>query len=195
MEPPSCEGCPLCDVRRPGAGEGETKLKDLKLQIAAEIPHLRRYALTLADSPEAADDLVQDTLERALRKRHLWRRRGRLRGWLFRMLYNVFLNQALHRRRASREAPLDEMTDPPAQPARQDDQVAVREITEAMRQLPLEHRAPILLTAVEGLSYEEAADVLDVPVGTVRSRVSRGREKLLRLHDPRPAASHLRRVK
>lgn len=167
----------------------------MKLLIAREIPHLRRYALTLAGTPEAADDLVQDTLERALRKRHLWRRRGSMRGWLYRILYNVFVNQGVQRRRASREAPLEDMTVTPAQPARQEDQLACKDMAEALGLLAPEHRAPIVLTAIEGFSYEEAAEILEVPIGTLRSRLSRGRDKLLRLHDRRPSLTHLRRVK
>src|SRR5699024_2015850 len=85
---------------KPTAQDAEnTGCRMLEDRIAAEIPHLRRYARALTRQREAADDLVQDTLERALRKRHLWRPNGRLRSWLFRMLYNVYLNQQPRQRR------------------------------------------------------------------------------------------------
>jgi len=167
---------------------------DLKWLIAREIPHLRRYAAVLVGEPHRVDDLVQDCLERALRKRHLWRRQGRLRSWLFRLLYRQHVDSG---RRGSRRR---EVTDAAAaelatiQPPRQEHMVQVRDIATALRRLPVEQRAAILLVGLDGLSYEEAAQVLDVPVGTLRSRLSRGRDALR--DGWRPAAqSALRRVK
>lgn len=168
-------------------------MDDVKWLMAREIPRLRRYALSLAGDPAAADDLVQDCLERAIRKRHLWKRHGSIRGWLYRILYNIFLNQAVHRKRVLNQVPLDEMTAAPSEPARQEDRVACLDIAEAMRELPAEQRAAIALTAVEGMSYDEAAGALGIPIGTLRSRLSRGREKLRQLYvEPR---AMLRRVK
>jgi RNA polymerase sigma-70 factor (ECF subfamily) len=168
---------------------------DLKWLIAREIPHLRRYAVVLVGQPHQADDLVQDCLERALRKRHLWRRRGRLRSWLFRLLYRRYVDRG---RQASR---LREITDeaaselPTSQPARQEHAAQVRDIATALRRLPEEQRMAIVLVGVEGLSYEEAAQVLDVPIGTLRSRLWRGREALREVWLPRTAETALRRVK
>lgn len=180
-------------------------LSETKWLIAREIPRLRRYALALAGDPAAADDLVQDTLERALVKRHLWSRRGSLRGWLYRILYNVFLNQSGRRRRARAEVGLDgEMASAPALSVRprHDARLVCRDIAEAMRALPAGQRAAIALTAVEGLSYDEAAEALGVPVGTLRSRLSRGRDRLRAIHAGAPAgetgaaeAPRLKRVK
>lgn len=169
-------------------------MDEVKWLIAREIPRLRRYAAALADSPEAADDLVQDCLERAIRKRGQWKREGSIRGWLYRILYTTFLNQSGRRRRRRDEVPIDDVAGPTV-PARQEAQVICSDIAAAMRRLPAEQRAAIALTALEGMSYEEAARVLRVPIGTVRSRLFRGRERLNALAPERPRAAHLRRVK
>jgi RNA polymerase sigma-70 factor, ECF subfamily len=170
---------------------------DVRWMIAREIPRLRRYALAITGAAVAADDLVQDALERAIRKRHLWTRRGSVRNWLYRILYNVFLNQAAGRRRRQGEAPLDEMAHAPVEPARQEAHLACQDVAEAMGRLPPEQRAAIALTALEGLSYDEAAEVLRIPVGTLRSRLSRGRERLSAAWEPADTdtAPRLMRVK
>lgn len=164
--------------------------------MAREIPRLRRYALALAGEPAAADDLVQDCLERAIRKRHLWQRHGSIRAWLYRILFNVYLNQRTQRARRQRQLPLDLASDALAVPARQEHRVDCTDIAAAMHSLPDDQRAAILLTALEGLSYDEAAAILDIPVGTLRSRLSRARDRLRALYRPsgerEPA---LRRVK
>jgi RNA polymerase sigma-70 factor (ECF subfamily) len=173
----------------------ETTVDDVKLLIAAEIPRLRRFALSLAGDPDAADDLVQDCLERAIRKRHLWRRYGSIRGWLYRILYNVFLNQASRRRKARLEVDVEEPGVTLSEPARQEQQMICDDIVQAMRALPGEQRAAIALTALEGFTYDEAAEILRVPIGTLRSRIARGRERLRELHVDPPARVALRRVK
>jgi len=145
--------------------------------IAREIPRLRRYALSLVNEPETADDLVQDTLERAIRKRSHWRRHGSIRSWLYRILYNVFANRCAANAKYNCNVGLDDAPQLSSQPT-QEDQVHCRDIAEAMQRLPQDQRAAIALTAIEGLSYDEAADVLDIPIGTLRSRLSRGREAL-----------------
>lgn len=171
----------------------EATLDDTKWLIAREIPRLRRYALALTNDPTAADDLVQDTLERAIRKRRLWERRGSLRGWLYRILYNLFLNQTPHRRR--RRAELDLEAAPAlSQHPMHDHRLELRDVSEAMSALPPEQRAAIALTAIEGLSYDEAAQALDIRVGTLRSRISRGREQLRDL-EVEPSRPQLKRVK
>lgn len=174
---------------------GRDGVDDVRWLMAREIPRLRRYALALTGNPTAADDLVQDCLERAIRKRHLWKRHGSIRNWLYRIQYNVFINQSAHRRRARRHIPLDEMPAALSEPARQEHQVACHDIAEAMQRLPEEQRAAIALTALEGLSYDEAADVLGIPIGTLRSRLSRGRESLRNLYTEPGARAALRRAK
>jgi len=173
---------------------------DTKWLIAREIPRLRRYALALVGDPVLADDLVQDTLERAIRKRHLWRRRGSLRSWLYRILYNVFLNQSAHRRRRRDEVDIDVVPEQ-AEPSSQDIRLEYKEIAVAMARLPAEQRAAIALVAIEGLAYDEASSILGIPIGTLRSRIARGRERLRELcpiepaEPARPPTAHLRRVK
>lgn len=153
-------------------------MEDRKWLIAREIPHLRRYAIALLRDPDAADDLVQDTVERAIRKLHLWRRHGTMRSWLFRMLYNLFLNGRRSSARAMAVVPVEDVEERlgvgPAQEAR----LQCRDIAEALDRLPPEQRAVILLVALEDVSYDDAADILGVPIGTVRSRLSRGRDAL-----------------
>src|SRR3546814_106623 len=165
-------------------------------RTSRDIPHLRRYALALVRDREAADDLVQDSLERALKKRHLWRRQGSIRSWLFRVLYNVFLNQLSGRRRRRAAVPLHEVEMVIAEPPRQEKHVECRNIAEALDRLPPQQRAAIILIALEGLPYGEAAWVMGVPIGTLRSRLSRGRETLRAVQSA--SARHgggLRRVK
>lgn len=170
-------------------------MDDTKILISREIPRLRRYALSLLRDSDAADDLVQDCIERAIRKRHLWARRGSVRSWLYRILYTQFLNGLPARRRLQRHVDIDGLASPPAVGARQEGEMVCRDIVEAMSRLPEDQRAAILLTAVEGLSYEEAADALGLPVGTVRSRIARGRERLRLLFVEPTGRSTLRRVK
>lgn len=153
-------------------------MDDVQELIVREIPQLRRFALSLTRSSHAADDLVQDALERAIRKRHLWKRHGSIRGWLFRVLYNVFVNQGAQRNRRDRQMDIDEMADAPSVAAVQVKRLEVRDVSAVLGELPEDQRAAIVLTAVEGFSYDEAADILDVPIGTLRSRLFRGRETL-----------------
>jgi len=168
---------------------------ETKWLMAKEIPRLRRYALALVNDAAEADDLVQDCLERAIRKRHLWKRRGSLRSWLYRILYNVFINQSARRNRIRRQITLEAANIVPSEPARQEKQIVYREIAAAMQNLSKEHRAVIVLTAVEGLPYDEAATVLGIPIGTLRSRLSRAREKLRAIYVEPEAGVSLRRVK
>lgn len=148
--------------------------------LLAELPHLRRYAVALTGTVDAADDLVQDTIERALRKRRLWRPDGRLRSWLMRMLYRLYLNRR-KRRMLEREHALNRYRLQEEQPPRGDEaelRQECRELVQALETLPETQRAAILLVALEDVDYQEAAWILGVPVGTVRSRLSRGRETL-----------------
>lgn len=151
---------------------------DFEWLLEQEIPHLRRYAHALTGHQAEADDLVQDCLERALRKRRLWKRRGRLRSWLFRVLYRVFLNRRRDNRRFAAHLALDQAGVEPAEPGRQLQHMEYLDTIDALDRLPTRQREAILLVALEDLSYDEAAWVLRIPVGTLRSRISRGRSKL-----------------
>jgi RNA polymerase sigma-70 factor, ECF subfamily len=149
--------------------------------IEAEIPRLRRYARALARDVAAADDLVQDCLARALGKLHLWQEGTDLRAWLFTILHNQYVNQV---RRAVREGVAVELSETEPLLTRaphQGNRLEMRDLERAIAKLPEEQRSAILLVGLEGMRYEEVAEVLGVPVGTVRSRLSRGREALRRL--------------
>jgi RNA polymerase sigma-70 factor, ECF subfamily len=149
--------------------------------IEAEIPRLRRYARALTRDVVSADDLVQDCLTRALGKLHLWQEGSDLRAWLFTILHNQYVN---HVRRAVREGAavaLNESEPMLSRAPQQGRRLELRDLERAIAQLPEEQRSVILLVGLEGMRYEEVAAVLDVPVGTIRSRLSRGREALRRL--------------
>jgi RNA polymerase sigma-70 factor (ECF subfamily) len=162
-----------------------------RTEIAAHIPRLRRYARALAGDSHRADDLVQDTLERALTKFHLWRRGGDLRAWMFAIMHNVLTNQL----KARRELALDEATESSRESAAQSDPPELRDLDAALRRLPVEQREVLLLVGLEQLSYAEASQALDVPVGTVMSRLSRGRERLRVLMSGTPGTTNLKVVK
>jgi len=144
-------------------------------RIVALIPRLRRYARALAGDRSAADDLVQDTLERAWAKLHLFRPGTDLRAWLFTVMHNVHVNQL---RAARPGAPLEDEMPELAHPARESDGLELRDLDLAIRRLPPEQREVLLLVALEDMSYGEAARTLDIPIGTVMSRLARAREKL-----------------
>ncbi len=146
--------------------------------IEEHIPRLRRYARALAGDRARADDLVQDTLERAWGKFHLWRRGSDLRAWLFSIMHNVYVNSVRKNSTAPMLLPLeDDALDVPVRAA-QDDGLQVRDVHAALGCLPQEQREVLLLVGLEEMRYEEVAKVLDIPLGTVMSRLSRGRERL-----------------
>ena len=158
-------------------------------QALPHIPRMRRYARLLTGNRERADDLVQDTLERACVKWSLWRPQAApaqegsgLRGWLLTLMHNVFVNQV---RGAPAEAGVDEDAEeashePFAHAAeRMDLQVALAQLNPGLREI-------ILLVCVEECTYAEAAHILGVPIGTVMSRLSRARERLRELMDAGP---------
>ncbi len=169
-------------------------MKDMLLLVEPLIPALRRYASGLLRDREAADDLVQDCLERVIRG---WRRRRNddARSWTFTILHNLAMNRLKQKRQRGPHTPLDETDE--ANMARSGDQEARlqhRDLLRALSELPEEQRSVLLLVSVEDLSYAEAAQVLGIPIGTVMSRLSRGRDRLQLLMEGRPAPA-LRRVK
>jgi RNA polymerase sigma-70 factor (ECF subfamily) len=143
---------------------------------------LRRYARVLTGDVHRADDLVQDTLARAWEKRRLWRAGSDLRAWLFTIMHNMHLNQFAMRRRDRDCESLDVEGRVGEIPVRgvQFERVALAETLAQFARLPIEQREVLVLAAIEELRYEEIARVLDIPVGTVMSRLSRAREKLRR---------------
>ncbi|GAA6211830.1 sigma-70 family RNA polymerase sigma factor [Hyphomicrobiales bacterium 4NK60-0047b] len=167
-------------------------------EIEACIPALRRYARALTGNADLADDLVQDCLERAIRKRHLWSPTGNLKSWLFTMLINIYRNQLRALKNRPALASIDEMSNEPSVAASQPDQVALAETRRALGTLPLEQREVLLLVTIEGMPYKEAATILGIPIGTLMSRLGRGRKRLRQLVDYEPKkteTSSLRRVK
>jgi len=139
------------------------------------IPRLRRYARALVSDRASADDLVQDTLERAWAKLHLYRRGTDLRAWLFTVMHNVHVNKV---RSARATDPLEEEMPELAQRAAQGDSLVVRDLDRAIARLPDEQRTVLLLVTLEEMSYDQVARALGIPIGTVMSRLSRAREKL-----------------
>jgi RNA polymerase sigma-70 factor (ECF subfamily) len=142
--------------------------------IEAAIPALRGYARALTRDREAADDLVQDTLEAAVSRAGQWRGDGSLRGWLFRILLNRF-RDGLRRRRA---APVLALVGEPMASAEAEARLALAEVHAAMGRLPEDQRAALLLVALEGMSLAEAATTLGVAEGTLASRLARARASL-----------------
>jgi RNA polymerase sigma-70 factor (ECF subfamily) len=159
----------------------EPFVADTYSEIEAEIPRLRRYARALTRDVAAADDLVQDCLTRALGKLHLWEKGTDLRAWLFTILHNQYVNYV---RRSVREGAAVGLSDSEpllTRAPQQGQRLELRDLERAIAKLPEEQQSAILLVGLEGMRYEEVAAVLDVPVGTIRSRLSRGREALRRL--------------
>jgi RNA polymerase sigma-70 factor (ECF subfamily) len=153
--------------------------------LQALLPRLRRFACSLAGDPASADDLVQATLERALRRWHSRRDAEALQPWLFSILYRQFVDEHRRARRWQRVLGLLGAHDAPTAPS--PEQVhADRLQLAAFARLPAEQRALLLLVAVEGFSYREAADTLGVPIGTVMSRLSRARDRLRAAADEAP---------
>jgi RNA polymerase sigma-70 factor (ECF subfamily) len=163
-------------------------------EIEECVPALRRYARALTHEPDRADDIVQDCLERAIRKRGLWRPSGAVRSWVFRILLNVYRNDLRRARRSPAPVSLEGL--PGRDPAGLDVQpgrLALAETAQAMQALPAEQREVLLLVAVEEMSYAEAAAVLAIPAGTLMSRLARARATLRSLTDN--GAPKLRSVK
>lgn len=157
------------------------------------IPALRRYAYALLREHSAADDLVQDTLERALLHWSLRRTEGDLRAWLFTILRNLHVGNHRRTQRRGANVALDS-TDLPGTGANQETVIEAHDVLAALDQLPEEQKSLLLLIGVEDFSYDEAARILDLPIGTVMSRLSRARKRLRSIvEDDR--VTLLRRVK
>lgn len=150
-------------------------------QLTEQIPHLLRYAKALTRNTDMAEDLIQDCLERAWSKRSLWNPQRKLRPWLFTIMHNLYINEInklvnKHQHVSVDISMIDERVD--------DSQVLrINELDKALGKLNPGYREIILLAGLEGLSYKEIAVVTDLPLGTVMSRLSRGREKLKQLMD------------
>ena len=163
-------------------------------EIVACIPSLRRYARGLVADRARADDLVQDTLERAWRRFPMWQRRGAVRAWMFGILHNLFVDRLRGQRRSPEDAAGDHLPEV-ADRASPSDRLELRDLERALQRLPAEQREVLLLVGVEEFSYQEAAGVLGVPLGTVMSRLSRARERLRAELEGRSLPLRMQRVK
>jgi RNA polymerase sigma-70 factor (ECF subfamily) len=168
---------------------------DFRNEVAGHVPHLRRFARALSGDAALADDLVQDCIERALRKQHLFDETRNLKTWLFTILRNLFVSGL---RRKTGEMAVKNVDDlvggEDATLPEQEHGLAVAEIGQALDRLPAAHREVVLLVALEDMSYREVAEITGVPIGTVMSRLSRARASLRTMLKDDGQAS-LRRVK
>lgn len=151
-------------------------MKPIELQIAELTPQLRRYARVLMRGDVLqADDLVQDCIERGLQRSSLWQRGSNLRAWLFTIMHNLYVNQVKRQVNGPDFVALDD-TEHGNHHA--DSDVAVNDIQQALNNLPADQREIILFVSIEGMKYQEVAKILDIPEGTVMSRLSRARAQL-----------------
>lgn len=162
-------------------------------QLLTWVPRLRRYARALAGSREDADDLVQDTLERAWSRSSLWRDVADMRAWLFGIMHNLHVDAA--RRPRLHTARMDETTPEVPVAPNQMQRLALFDLESALAQLPHDQREVVLLVALEDMAYADVARALGIPIGTVMSRLSRGRERLRALMEGRVVPERLRVVK
>jgi RNA polymerase sigma-70 factor (ECF subfamily) len=154
-------------------------MTDIYQRIEAEIPVLRRYARALIRNLTDADDLVQECVARALTKLHLWREGSNLRSWLFTILHNQYVDHVRRSIRSGTTVEFDGATDLPLRlPATQEKRLELRDLDRALGLLTAEQRMVILLVGLEGMPYSDIGTMLGIPVGTVRSRLSRGRAAL-----------------
>jgi RNA polymerase sigma-70 factor (ECF subfamily) len=160
--------------------QGGAEVSDFQTLLEAQVPRLRRYARALTRNRDRADDLVQDTLVRAISKQQLWQEGTNLRAWLFTLMHNQFVNDL---RRSQRESGNIDLADIPSSLTAVSDPTAsvqLKELEIALGRLSTEQRETILLAGLENFRYEHIAEIFAVPIGTVRSRLSRGREALRR---------------
>ncbi|WP_373504346.1 RNA polymerase sigma factor [Aestuariivirga sp.] len=168
---------------------------DFRTQLAAELPPLRRFARALTGDPALADDLVQDCVERAMVKGHLYDPSRPLRAWLYAVLRNIYISGLRRNGRSTIVKAVDDLVDgEDAVPPEQEHRMSVGSVTAALDGLSAQHREVIVLVTLEEMSYRDVAEILSVPLGTVMSRLSRAREHLRQLLEER-GHTGLRRVK
>jgi RNA polymerase sigma-70 factor (ECF subfamily) len=158
-------------------------MSDFARLLETEIPRLRRYARALTRDVTRADDLVQSCLARAIAKQHLWQPGTDLRAWLFTILHNQHVNDVRRSVHEGVQVAVEELAPVLIVHPNALATLTLRDLEAAIAKLPQEQRQVILLVGIEGMRYEEVAQILGIPVGTVRSRLSRGREQLRRLMD------------
>ncbi len=147
-------------------------------ELVVHVTSLRRYAMLLIGNATDADDAVQETLTRVLARTRSWQGIDDLRAYLFSTLHNVFIDSTRREKRMPSDFLSEELLASLTSPANQQKRLELRDTVVALAKLPTEQREVVLLVGLEGLSYLEAAKALDIPIGTVMSRLSRGREAL-----------------
>lgn len=168
---------------------------DFRFQLTQELPHLRRFARALSGDAALADDLVQDCVERALNKSHLYDPARPLRAWLYAVLRNLFISGLRRDGRSNIVKTVDDLQDgEDAVPPGQEDRLSASLVAEALNRLPPQQREVIVLVGLEEMSYRDVAEIVGVPIGTVMSRLSRAREALRNILEER-GHTVLRRVK
>jgi RNA polymerase sigma-70 factor (ECF subfamily) len=158
-----------------------TNDNDFRNQIVALLPRMRRFAYTLTSNIEDADDLVQTACERALSRRHQWQPGTRLDKWIFRIIYTKRIDMTRLKRSRSIHVSLDErscISNSDGGNNKIEANIMLGEVLQAMGQLSDRDRAVLALVCIEGQSYKDSASILDVPIGTVMSRLARARKRL-----------------
>lgn len=166
---------------QPGPQPADPLTRELEEQMVELLPRLRSYSRRLTGDPVAADDLVQETLTRAIERMHLWRPGSDLRAWLATILHNQHVNSIRRMNRIGPPVAVEGNEPCFARPPEQLDRIRLHDLQDACAKLPEKQRETLVLVCVEGEDYDTAAERLGIPVGTVRSRLSRGRERLRRL--------------
>jgi RNA polymerase sigma-70 factor (ECF subfamily) len=156
----------------------ESRPDDFATALTAQLPALRRYAIALAGSVAAADDLVQDCIERALRQSIKLDELRSVAGWLRTILHNLYIDEIRRKRRQGMSVDAADVENHASLMSPPRDLAAMMDLERAMGALSVEHRQILLLVGLEGLNYREIADELGVPIGTVMSRLARARERL-----------------
>lgn len=150
-------------------------------QVLELLPRMRRFAIGLAGSPSDGDDLCQMTIERALTRREQWQEGTRLDSWMYRIMRNIFIDEKRAGKRRSETFVDEDAGLSVGTEGAQEAQVELSMVDRAMQQLPEDQREAVLLVMVEGYAYKEAAEIIGCPVGTLNSRLVRGRDALIAL--------------
>ncbi|MBY3131774.1 sigma-70 family RNA polymerase sigma factor [Rhizobium laguerreae] len=166
--------------------------KDRPFDVIGQLAALRRYARSLVRNSDEAEDLVHDALVRAFEKRKSFRSGGNLRTWLLSILHNAHIDRLRQNRSLTRRHDEAAVEAEQALPAGQEHAVRLQQVRDAFFDLPEEQREALQLVAIEDLSYQEAAEALGIPVGTLMSRISRARAQLREFEEKTPRVSHLR---
>ncbi len=170
------------------SGAAATGGDSFATDLLGSLPRLRRYAIALVGDRSLADDLVQDCVEKALKNRAALKDARRLFGWLRTILHNLYMDALRERRSRGTIVDLDEMANSLMVSVAANDRTVMLDFVRAMDGLSADHRQILLLVGLEGLSYREIADELEIPIGTVMSRLARARDQLRNRLDPRDSA-------